>query len=103
MPPAPWTSGLVELAFDEREKLVEILNRCLNEEGLQIVIGSESRFTQSYNFSIVAARYGSPVTPIGLVGVIGPTRMEYARVAPLVDYLGRALSRKIEESQEQNS
>ena len=41
--------------------------------------------------------------PTGLVGVIGPTRMEYARIATLVDYLGRALSRKIEETQEHDS
>lgn len=90
------------LLFEEREKLVDILNRCIEEDGLQIVIGSESRFTQSYNFSLVATRYGSRTTPVGMVGVIGPTRMEYARMAPLVDYLGRALSRKIEESCEEN-
>jgi heat-inducible transcriptional repressor len=84
------------LAFQEKEKLVEILNRCLTEEGLQIFVGSESQFTRSYNFSLVATRYGSSM-PIGMLGIIGPTRMEYGRIAPLVDYLGKALSRKIEE------
>ena len=88
-------------AFEQRERLIDILNRCLNEEGLQILIGSESNFTQSYNFSLVATRYGSADKPTGLVGVIGPTRMEYARVATIVDYLGRALSRRIEETEEQ--
>lgn len=91
------------LAFEEKERLVDILNRCLTEEGVQILVGSESHFTQSYNFSLVATRYGAASSPTGLVGVIGPTRMEYARIATLVDYLGRALSRKIEESQELNS
>jgi heat-inducible transcriptional repressor len=89
------------LALQEKEKLVEILNTCLIEEGLQILIGSESDFTQVHNFSIVARRYGSQAGPLGMVGIIGPMRMEYARMAPLVDYLGRALSRKIEEEQEQ--
>ena len=89
-------------AFDQRERLIEILTRCLNEEGLQILIGSESTFTQSYNFSLVATRYGSTSSPTGLVGVLGPTRMEYARVATIVEYLGQALSRKIEETQEQS-
>lgn len=89
------------LALQEKEKLVEILNSCLNEEGLQILIGSESDFTQVHNFSLVARRYGSQSTPLGMVGIIGPMRMEYARLAPLVDYLGRALSRKIEEQEEQ--
>jgi len=37
-----------------------------------------------------------------MVGIIGPMRMEYARMAPLVDYLGRALSRKIEEEEQEH-
>jgi heat-inducible transcriptional repressor len=85
------------LALQEKEKLVSILESCLSEESLQIRIGSESDFTQIHNFSIVARRYGSSAAPLGMVGIIGPMRMEYARMAPLVDYLSRALSRKIEE------
>jgi heat-inducible transcriptional repressor len=87
------------LALQEKEKLIEILETCLIEEGLQILVGSESDFTQMHNFSIVARRYGSAAAPLGMVGIIGPMRMEYARMAPLVDYLSRALSRKIEEEQ----
>ncbi len=87
------------LALQEKEKLIEILETCLREEGLQILVGSESDFTQMNNFSIVARRYGSASAPLGMVGIIGPMRMEYARMAPLVDYLSRALSRKIEEEQ----
>jgi heat-inducible transcriptional repressor len=89
------------LALQEKEKLVEILETCLGEEGLQIVVGAESDFTQMHNFSIVARRYGSASAPLGMVGILGPMRMEYARMAPLVDYLSRALSRKIEEEQVQ--
>jgi heat-inducible transcriptional repressor len=89
------------LALQEKEKLIHILETFLAEDGLQILIGSESDFTQVHNFSIVAHRYGSQAAPLGMVGIIGPMRMEYARMAPLVDYLGRALSRKIEEEQEQ--
>ena len=88
------------LALQEKEKLVEILETCLTADGLQILIGSESDFTQVHNFSIVARRYGSSSAPLGMVGIIGPMRMEYARMAPLVDYLSRALSRKIEEEEE---
>ena len=89
------------LALQEKEKLVEILNSCLTEDGLQILVGSETDFTQVHNFSIVARPYGSGGAPLGIVGIIGPMRMEYARVAPLVDYLGRALSRKIQEKEQQ--
>jgi heat-inducible transcriptional repressor len=88
------------LALQEKEKLIEILESCLSEDGLQILIGSETDFTQIHNFSLVARRYGSHAAPLGMVGIIGPMRMEYARMAPLVDYLSRALSRKIEEEQE---
>ena len=89
------------LALQEKQKLVEILESFLEEESLQILIGSESDFTQVHNFSIVARRYGTHSAPLGMVGIIGTMRMEYARMAPLVDYLGRALSRKIEEQEEQ--
>lgn len=89
------------LALQEKEKLVEILNSCLAEDALQILIGSESDYTQVHNFSIVARPYGTSASPLGIVGIIGPMRMEYARVAPLVDYLGLALSRKIEEKEQQ--
>lgn len=88
------------LALQEKEKLIELLETCLQEEGLQILVGSESDFTQLHNFSIVARRYGSSSAPLGMVGIIGPMRMEYARMAPLVDYLSRALSRKIEEEEQ---
>ncbi len=89
------------LALQEKEKLVDILNSCLAEDGLQILIGSESDFTNIHNFGIVARSYGTHKAPLGIVGILGPIRMEYARMAPLVDYLGRALSRKIEEEGEQ--
>jgi heat-inducible transcriptional repressor len=90
------------LALQEKQKLIEILESFLREDGLQILIGSENDFTQLHNFSIVARRYGNPAAPLGMVGIIGPMRMEYARIAPLVDYLGRALGRKIEEEQEKH-
>jgi heat-inducible transcriptional repressor len=91
------------LALQEKEKLIDLLESCLSEDGLQILIGAESDFTQVHNFSFVARRYGSHAAPLGMVGILGPMRMEYARMAPLVDYLGRALSRKIEEEQEHHT
>lgn len=91
------------LALQEKERLIDLLESCLSEDGLQILVGSESDFTQAHDFSVVARRYGTHAAPLGMVGIIGPMRMEYARMAPLVDYLGRALSRKIEEEQEHHS
>jgi heat-inducible transcriptional repressor len=90
------------LALQEKERLVDLLNSCLTADGLQILIGSETDFTQVHNFSIVARRYGSAAAPLGMVGIIGPMRMEYSRMGPLVDYLSLALSRKIEEEEEEH-
>jgi heat-inducible transcriptional repressor len=90
----------IAVVFDRKKELASTLDQLLNDGGLQILVGSENKFTGSYNASLVVTSYGREGEPLGLVGVMGPTRMEYARMAPLVDYLARALSRKIEETQE---
>lgn len=92
----------IAVVFERKEELAGILNELLNAGGLQILVGSESPFTGSYNASLVVTSYGGRSRPVGLVGVMGPTRMEYARMAPLVDYLARALSRKIEEAEKES-
>jgi heat-inducible transcriptional repressor len=92
----------IAMVFEKKEELAAILSELLNAGGLQIIVGSESQFTQNYNVSLVVTSYGGKSHPVGLVGVMGPTRMEYARMAPLVDYLARALSRKIEESEKES-
>src|SRR3712207_9594703 len=58
------------LALQEKEKLVDLLETCLREEGLQILVGSESDFTQMHNFSIVARRYGSGSAPLDRKSVV---------------------------------
>ncbi len=93
----------IAVVFEHKEELASTLNQLLNDGGLQILVGSENEFTGNYNASLVVTSYGRQSEPFGLVGVMGPTRMEYARMAPLVDYLARALSRKIEETQEDSS
>lgn len=84
-------------ALEEKEKLVEILNAFLDEADRKAVLGSESSYTGDHNFGLVAARYGYDHVPMGLLGVIGPVRMPYAKVTPLIEYLGESLSRKMKE------
>lgn len=84
-------------ALEEKERLVEIFNQLLDGAGLQLVMGAESQFTERHNFSLVAMRYGNDEGPMGLVGIIGPMRMPYGRIMPLVEYLGEVLGRKVEE------
>ncbi|MDX1584373.1 MAG: HrcA family transcriptional regulator, partial [Thermoanaerobaculia bacterium] len=84
-------------ALEEKERLVEVFDHLLEGAGVQLIIGSESDFTDTHNFSLVAMRYGTQAGPIGLVGILGPMRMQYGRVMPLVEYLGTVLGRKVEE------
>src|SRR5262245_41410841 len=83
--------------FEEKSRLVKILNACLSDEGIRIVIGRENPEPDLRGTSLVAASY-----PLGGdaglgVGVLGSTRMEYARVVALVDQVAREISRALRE------
>jgi len=64
-------------------------------EGINVVIGAENSLDAMRDCSIVLARYGGPSGPSGFVGVLGPTRMRYARTIPTVRYLATLLSELI--------
>ncbi|HEV8267989.1 MAG TPA: HrcA family transcriptional regulator, partial [Thermoanaerobaculia bacterium] len=85
-------------AFDERARLVRLLFDCLETSAPRVVIGSEDPLTNETGSSVVSApyRYGDRV--VGAVAVVGPKRMEYARIVPIVDLLGRYLSARLTES-----
>jgi heat-inducible transcriptional repressor len=83
--------------FEEKSRLVKILNACLAGDGLRIIIGHENADPELQDLALVTATY--PVdgeTGCG-VGVMGATRMEYGRVVALVDHIARAVSRTLEE------
>ena len=71
---------------------------CLRAEGVQIFIGQESGYTILDDCSVVTAPYTLDNEVVGVLGVIGPTRMAYERVIPIVDItaklLGSALNSK---------
>jgi heat-inducible transcriptional repressor len=92
----------IAVVLEHKRELASILGELLLEGGTQILVGSESSFTRAHNASLVVTSYGPAGRPLGLVGILGPTRMEYARMAPLADYLAKALSRKIEETEQEN-
>lgn len=87
-------------AFEEKANLVELLDQCLEGEGPRIVIGSESHLTSGKPLSAVVTRYGGENRPPGLLGIIGSLRMSYPRIVPLVEFLGKALSEKLDEPAE---
>ncbi|MGI4880358.1 MAG: heat-inducible transcriptional repressor HrcA, partial [Janthinobacterium lividum] len=89
----------VRLLLDDlegKEELVRLLDSASGGEACKIFIGSENKLFSLSGSSVIAAPYrtGSGRV-VGVVGVIGPTRLNYARVVPMVDYTARALSRLI--------
>lgn len=83
-------------AFDEKRGILQLLDLSLGAQGVQIFIGSESGYQILDDCSVVTAPYRSASGAVGVLGVIGPTRMAYERVIPVVDLtaklLGAALS-----------
>lgn len=84
--------------FHRTEDLVTLLDRCLETPGVKIFIGEESGYRALDQCSVVTAAYSVNDEIVGTLGVIGPTRMEYERVIPLVDVtaklVGAALNQK---------
>src|SRR6476661_5042494 len=87
----------VRLLFDDLETkrgVIDLLGRAERAEGARIFIGSENKlFSLSGSSTIVAPYRDSQGRIVGVIGVIGPTRLNYARVIPMVDYTARVVSR----------
>ena len=77
-------------ALEEKEQLLAVLDRTLAAEELQIFIGAESGFEQR-DLAVVAAPYRLHGEVVGALGVIGPTRMDYSRIVPLVELTARTV------------
>ncbi|HEX5127137.1 MAG TPA: heat-inducible transcriptional repressor HrcA [Rhodocyclaceae bacterium] len=78
--------------FDQKSGLMQLLDLSNRAEGVQIFIGGESGITSLDECSVVTAPYEVDGMIVGTVGVIGPTRMAYERVIPIVDITARLLS-----------
>lgn len=81
--------------LETRERLADIVEEMLGEEGVQVVLGGEVGDPALSHCAVVAARYGEAMSPLGAVGVIGPLRMDYSRVIPLVAYCSRVMTDKL--------
>lgn len=84
--------------FTDRAGVVRLLNKLIRGPGVRVVIGDESDLTAGLDFSLVAKTYGVGGKTLGTLGVFGPSRMEYQKVIPLVDYFGNRLSLALEEA-----
>ena len=85
-------------AFNQKRDILNLLDQCIHGEGIQIFIGEESGYQMLDECSMVTAPYSVDGQVMGVLGVIGPTRMAYNRVIPIVDatarLLGAALNHK---------
>jgi heat-inducible transcriptional repressor len=79
-------------ALGERETLVSLLDRTLAAQEVQIFVGSEAGDLAGGHLSVVAAPYTDQGKVAGTIGVLGPTRMDYSKVVPLVEATANAMS-----------
>src|SRR3984957_171650 len=78
-------------AFNEQHDMLRLLDNCLRAQGIQIFIGHESGYQILDDISVVTAPYMLDNQVVGVLGVIGPTRMAYERVIPIVDVTAKLL------------
>jgi heat-inducible transcriptional repressor len=79
-------------AFNRKRDILHLLDRSQKAEGVQIFIGQESGYEALDNCSVVTSTYSAGDQVVGVLGVVGPTRMAYDRVIPLVDITAKLLS-----------
>ena len=80
-------------AFEQKSDLLQLLNCCMSAKGVQIYIGAETPMNNAAGLSLITSRFVTSSNTVGLLGVIGPTRMGYSSVIPIVDYTARLISR----------
>jgi heat-inducible transcriptional repressor len=87
----------VRLLFDDletRREVIDLLGRAEHAEGVRVFIGSENKlFSLSGSSTIVAPYHNAAGQIVGVLGVIGPTRLNYARIVPMVDYTAKVVSK----------
>jgi heat-inducible transcriptional repressor len=87
----------IRLLFDDleaRREVIDLLGRAENAEGVRIFIGSENKlFSLSGSSTIIAPYHDRAGSIVGVIGVIGPTRLNYARVIPMVDYTAKVVGK----------
>lgn len=84
-------------AFEQKGILLQLLSRCMAADGVQIYIGSETSLSRTAGVSLITSRFVTSSNTVGMLGVIGPTRMGYSSVIPIVDYTARMVSRLLSE------
>ena len=85
-------------AFSEKNNILHLLDKSISSDGVKIFIGAESGYNVLDDCSIVSAPYRFDNDVVGVLGVIGPKRMAYDRVIPIVDITAKLLSEALKSS-----
>ena len=83
-------------AFASKSAVVHLLDECIGADGIQMFIGDESGYTLLDDYSVITQNYEVESTIAGVLGVVGPTRMDYRSVIPLVTLTAQMLGSAIE-------
>jgi len=82
--------------LEERTRLLELLDKTLRAEGIKVTLGSEADIDDLLEMGLVSTAYGGKSSSRGVIGIIGPVRMNYAKVVPVVDFTARILTKLLE-------
>jgi heat-inducible transcriptional repressor len=82
--------------FEQKSILVDLLDRGLEAKGVQVIIGSETEYSELADCSLITAAYSGKRGTLGTLGVIGPYRMPYSTIIPIVDYTANLISRLLD-------
>ena len=85
-------------AFQHKRDLLHLMDNCVSAQGVQIFIGQESGYQVLDNCSMISSSYGTGDQVLGVLAVIGPTRMPYQQVIPMVDLTAKILSAALKPS-----
>ncbi len=80
-------------AFEEKNRLISLLDKCLDEPGVHVIIGSETPFKDIRECSFVTHTYSYDNRTLGVLGVVGPKRMVYPRIMAIVDHTANIVSK----------
>ncbi|HHH27482.1 MAG TPA: heat-inducible transcription repressor HrcA [Polyangiaceae bacterium] len=78
--------------FDEKERLIDLLDQTIAAGGVNVLIGSETELDEGSDMSLISATYKLRGVSAGTVGLIGPTRMDYGKLVPLVGFTAQVMS-----------
>jgi heat-inducible transcriptional repressor len=92
----PRTAGFVGL-IEQRQLMDIMLSEMFDSHDIQVFIGKENREEVIHDFSIIISRYGLCDEAVGAIGIVGPTRMAYARTISTIDYMASMMSRLVAE------